>query len=70
LAPDPTLPPKLPTVAWNPWADLRERDDVKRLNVSFPYGPLPVHYQVQLLCLIITAVLKMKILIHWSESNS
>lgn len=46
LAPDPTLPHKLPTVAWNPWADLRERDDVKRLNVSFPYGPLPVHYQL------------------------
>ncbi|XP_071124471.1 iduronate 2-sulfatase-like isoform X1 [Mytilus edulis] len=46
LAPDPSLPPKLPLVAWNPWADLRERDDVKMLNVSFPYGPLPKHYQL------------------------
>ncbi|CAC5423260.1 IDS [Mytilus coruscus] len=46
LAPDPSLPPKLPLVAWNPWANLRERDDVKMLNVSFPYGPLPKHYQL------------------------
>ncbi|XP_052089496.1 iduronate 2-sulfatase-like [Mytilus californianus] len=46
LAPDPSLPPKLPLVAWNPWADLRERDDVKMLHVSFPYGPLPKHYQL------------------------
>ena len=48
LAPDPNLPPNLPPVAWNPWADLRKRDDVKMLNVSFPYGPLPKHYQVDL----------------------
>ncbi|CAC5407944.1 IDS [Mytilus coruscus] len=46
LAPDPSLPSKLPLVAWNPWADLRKRDDVKMLNVSFPYGPLPKHYQL------------------------
>lgn len=46
LAPDPTLPPKLPSVAWNPWADIRERDDVKQLNISFPYGPLPTNYQL------------------------
>ncbi|CAH1777299.1 unnamed protein product [Owenia fusiformis] len=46
LAPDPVLPPDLPSVAWNPWADLRKRDDVKALNVSFPYGPLPDSYQL------------------------
>ncbi len=25
---------------------IRERDDVAALNVSFPYGPLPVDFQV------------------------
>jgi hypothetical protein len=28
-------------VAWNPWTDLREREDVAALNVSFPFGPMP-----------------------------
>ncbi|KAJ8931406.1 hypothetical protein NQ314_015678 [Rhamnusium bicolor] len=31
----------LRNVAWNPWTDIRERDDIKKLNVPFPYGPLP-----------------------------
>ncbi|CAH1400018.1 unnamed protein product [Nezara viridula] len=31
-------PPGLPIVAWNPWTDLREREDVKELNISFPFG--------------------------------
>ncbi|XP_078403803.1 iduronate 2-sulfatase isoform X1 [Cetorhinus maximus] len=46
LAPDPKIPPKLPRVAYNPWTDLRERDDVKALNISFPYGPIPDDFQV------------------------
>ncbi|KAJ8298059.1 hypothetical protein KUTeg_024590 [Tegillarca granosa] len=46
LAPDPTFPKRLPLVAWNPWADIRERDDVKMLNVSFPFGPLPKDFQL------------------------
>lgn len=41
-----TKPRGLPSVAWNPWTDLRERDDVKSLNVSFPFGPIPEHFQV------------------------
>ncbi|KAI8799096.1 iduronate 2-sulfatase [Biomphalaria glabrata] len=41
-----TYPERLPLVAWNPWTDLRERDDVKKLNVSFPFGPLPSDYQL------------------------
>lgn len=42
-----TLPPNrwrpslLPDVAWNPWNDIRKRDDIKELNVPFPFGPLP-----------------------------
>ena len=38
---NPTFPPKLPLVAWNPWTDIREREDVQALNLSFPYGPVP-----------------------------
>ncbi|OXB75222.1 UNVERIFIED_CONTAM: hypothetical protein H355_016955, partial [Colinus virginianus] len=45
LAPDPSVPEKLPPVAYNPWMDIRQRDDVKALNVSFPYGPLPDDFQ-------------------------
>ncbi|XP_014737027.1 PREDICTED: iduronate 2-sulfatase isoform X2 [Sturnus vulgaris] len=45
LAPDPWVPKKLPSVAYNPWMDIRQRDDVEALNVSFPYGPLPDDFQ-------------------------
>ncbi|XP_010192656.1 PREDICTED: iduronate 2-sulfatase [Mesitornis unicolor] len=48
LAPDPWVPEKLPSVAYNPWTDIRQRDDVKALNVSFPYGPLPDEFQRQI----------------------
>ena len=34
----------LPTVAWNPWNDIRRREDVRALNISFPYGPIPDEY--------------------------
>ncbi|XP_049808034.1 iduronate 2-sulfatase [Schistocerca nitens] len=33
--------PTLPTVAWNPWTDIRRRDDIASLNISFPFGPMP-----------------------------
>ncbi|XP_053846445.1 iduronate 2-sulfatase isoform X3 [Vidua macroura] len=48
LAPDPWVPKKLPSVAYNPWMDIRQRDDVEALNVSFPYGPLPDDFQRQI----------------------
>ncbi|XP_062440484.1 iduronate 2-sulfatase [Rhea pennata] len=48
LAPDPWVPERLPSVAYNPWMDIRQRDDVKALNVSFPYGPLPEDFQRQI----------------------
>lgn len=50
LAPDPWVPKKLPAVAYNPWMDIRQRDDVEALNVSFPYGPLPDGFQVSCQC--------------------
>lgn len=46
LAPDPDVPKKLPEVAYNPWTDIRKREDVRALNVSFPYGPIPKDFQV------------------------
>ena len=46
LAPDPEVPQGLPSVAYNPWMDLRLREDVRALNISFPYGPIPKDFQV------------------------
>ncbi|XP_062997872.1 iduronate 2-sulfatase [Elgaria multicarinata webbii] len=45
LAPDPNIPKGLPSVAYNPWTDIRKREDVEALNISFPYGPIPDHFQ-------------------------
>lgn len=41
---NPSYPPNLPSVAWNPWTDIREREDVQALNVDFPYGPVPQNF--------------------------
>lgn len=46
LAPDPQVPAGLPPVAYNPWMDIRKREDVQALNLSVPYGPIPVDFQV------------------------
>ncbi|XP_058504889.1 iduronate 2-sulfatase [Solea solea] len=48
LAPDPNVPEFLPPVAYNPWTDIRGRDDVQKLNVSFPYGPIPKDFQLRI----------------------
>ncbi|XP_035525628.1 iduronate 2-sulfatase [Morone saxatilis] len=48
LAPDPNVPKLLPPVAYNPWMDVRKRDDVQKLNVSFPYGPIPKDFQLRI----------------------
>lgn len=47
LAPDPDVPKLLPPVAYAPWTDIRKREDVHSLNVSFPYGPLPKDFQLR-----------------------
>ncbi|KAG8332959.1 hypothetical protein J6590_012728 [Homalodisca vitripennis] len=41
-----SLPPNnwpvlLPSVAWNPWTDVRMRDDIASLNIPFPFGRMP-----------------------------
>ncbi|XP_034037680.1 iduronate 2-sulfatase [Thalassophryne amazonica] len=46
LVPDPDVPKRLPPVAYNPWTDVRKRDDVQKLNISFPYGPIPKDFQL------------------------
>ncbi|KAG7278913.1 hypothetical protein CRUP_024922 [Coryphaenoides rupestris] len=48
LAPDPDVPKGLPAVAYNPWMDLRLREDVRALNASFPYGPIPKDFQLRI----------------------
>nr|XP_061835647.1 iduronate 2-sulfatase-like isoform X1 [Nerophis lumbriciformis] len=48
LAPDPDVPKRLPPVAYNPWTDIRKRDDVQKLNISFPYGPIPKDFQLRI----------------------
>ncbi|XP_069568306.1 iduronate 2-sulfatase isoform X1 [Brachyistius frenatus] len=48
LAPDPDVPKLLPPVAYNPWMDVRKRDDVQKLNISFPYGPIPKDFQLRI----------------------
>ncbi|KAM8733766.1 iduronate 2-sulfatase [Acanthopagrus schlegelii] len=48
LAPDPDVPKLLPPVAYNPWSDVRRRDDVQKLNISFPYGPIPKDFQLRI----------------------
>ncbi|KAH8300362.1 hypothetical protein KR018_000005 [Drosophila ironensis] len=37
---DRVKPPNMPAVAWNPYTDVRSRDDFKQSNISFPYGPI------------------------------
>ncbi|XP_057574541.1 iduronate 2-sulfatase isoform X2 [Hippopotamus amphibius kiboko] len=46
LAPDPQVPAGLPPVAYNPWMDIRQREDVQALNLSVPYGLIPADFQV------------------------
>uniref|UniRef100_A0A3P8WNY8 Iduronate 2-sulfatase n=1 Tax=Cynoglossus semilaevis TaxID=244447 RepID=A0A3P8WNY8_CYNSE len=48
LAPDPNVPKSLPPVAYNPWTDVRRREDVQKLNISFPYGPIPKDFQLRI----------------------
>lgn len=35
-----SVPYNLPTVAFNPYNDIRRRDDVQKLNITFPFGPM------------------------------
>lgn len=37
---DKVKPVDVPNVAWNPYNDIRKRDDFKNKSISFPYGPI------------------------------
>ncbi|EDV90423.1 GH23326 [Drosophila grimshawi] len=45
---DTVKPPGMPDVAWNPYTDVRSRDDFKHRNISFPYGPISGHQAAQI----------------------
>lgn len=41
-------PPTMPTVAFNPYCDIRSRTDAKHQNITFPFGPIPFDFGVEL----------------------
>ncbi|KAL8598684.1 hypothetical protein ACOMHN_033249 [Nucella lapillus] len=45
---NPFHPPWLPNVSWTPWDELRMYDDIKPMNISYPYGSVPLDYQLKL----------------------
>nr|XP_002734791.1 PREDICTED: iduronate 2-sulfatase-like [Saccoglossus kowalevskii] len=48
LAANPDLPPKMPHVAWETMMMIRKRDDVKALNMSYPFGRVPDDFQLKI----------------------
>ncbi|XP_045459422.1 iduronate 2-sulfatase [Melitaea cinxia] len=44
----PYMPNEMPTVAWHPWTDVRQRDDIKNLNISFPFGTIPPKWTLKI----------------------
>ncbi|XP_067950156.1 iduronate 2-sulfatase-like [Watersipora subatra] len=49
-------PTGLPNIAWNPFMDLKWREDVAALNISFPYGAIPNHFQRRLILSYLAAI--------------
>ena len=37
-------PEGLLSIAWNPFARIREREDIAALRLPFPFGPMPANY--------------------------
>ena len=46
LPKDDHRPGGMPSIAWNPFMDLKSRDDVAKLHIKFPYGEIPREFQV------------------------
>ncbi|XP_023939159.1 iduronate 2-sulfatase [Bicyclus anynana] len=44
----PYMPIEMPLVAWHPWSDVRHRDDIKALNISFPFGTMPTKWSLKI----------------------
>lgn len=44
----PHMPKNMPLVAWHPWTDVRHRDDIKNLNISYPFGTMPSKWTLKI----------------------
>nr|XP_026491769.1 iduronate 2-sulfatase [Vanessa tameamea] len=44
----PDIPKNMPIVAWHPWTDVRHRDDIRSLNISFPFGTMPPKWTLKI----------------------
>ncbi len=44
IAPNAFYSKTQPPVAWNPFMDIRRREDISALKLPFPYGPVPEEY--------------------------
>ncbi|XP_021182710.3 iduronate 2-sulfatase [Helicoverpa armigera] len=40
--------PDIPLVSYHPWTDVRRRDDIARLNISFPFGTMPYEWSLKI----------------------
>ncbi|KAF9413418.1 hypothetical protein HW555_008355 [Spodoptera exigua] len=44
----PYMSADIPLVSWHPWSDVRRRDDIARLNISFPLGTMPLDWSIKI----------------------
>lgn len=44
----PHMPKNLPSVAWHPWTDIRSREDIRQLNIPFPFGTMPKQWTLKI----------------------
>lgn len=42
------MSPSIPLVSWHPWTDVRRRDDIARLNISFPLGVMTYEWSLKI----------------------
>lgn len=45
---EPNIPKDMPLVSWHPWTDVRKRDDIRRLNITFPFGVMPTKWTLKI----------------------
>ena len=42
------MPKTMPLVAWHPWTDVRHRNDIRNLNISYPFGTMPCKWTLKI----------------------
>ncbi|XP_039963589.1 iduronate 2-sulfatase isoform X1 [Bactrocera neohumeralis] len=72
---DTNKPEDMPNVAWNPYIDVRSRDDFKHQNISFPYGPISARHRSQIRQAYYASVAYVddlfgKFIVHLNKSNT